>query len=98
MPTLKEWRAQRLLTVRGLAEAAGVAATTVYLVETGQSAPTFRVIRTLSDALGVQPEEVTEFAAVIAAVGQGKAGGQGRRRNEATSRGDIEGEPGGFPT
>jgi DNA-binding XRE family transcriptional regulator len=34
MPTLKEWRAQRLFTVRGLAEAAGVAATTVYLVET----------------------------------------------------------------
>ncbi len=74
MLTLKEWRARRLLTVRGLAEAAGVAPTTVYLVETGRSAPTFRVIRSLSDALGVQPDEVTEFAAAIEAVGQGKVG------------------------
>jgi transcriptional regulator with XRE-family HTH domain len=74
MPTLKKWRARRLLTVRALATAAGVAPTTVYLVETGRSAPTFRVIRALSEALGVQPEEVVEFAAAIEAVGQGKAG------------------------
>lgn len=73
MPTLKEWRARRLLTVRGLAEAAGVAPTTVYLAETGRSAPSFRVVRALSDALGVEPTEVAEFAAAIEAVGQGKA-------------------------
>ena len=73
MPTLKEWRARRLLTVRGLAEAAGVAPTTVYLVENGRSAPTFRVVRALSAALGVEPTQVDEFAAVIEAVGQGKA-------------------------
>jgi transcriptional regulator with XRE-family HTH domain len=69
MPTLKEWRARRLLTVRALATAAGVAPTTVYLVETGRSAPTFRVIRALSEPLGVQPEEVMEFAGAIEAVG-----------------------------
>jgi transcriptional regulator with XRE-family HTH domain len=74
MLTLKEWRARRLLTVRGLAEASGVALTTVYRVETGRSAPTFRVIRALSEALDVQPDDVAEFAAAIAAVGQGKAG------------------------
>jgi transcriptional regulator with XRE-family HTH domain len=74
MPTLKEWRARRLLTVRGLAAAAGVASVTVHLIETGRSTPTFRVIRALSDALDVPPEEVNEFAAAIAAVGQGKAG------------------------
>jgi transcriptional regulator with XRE-family HTH domain len=74
MPTLKEWRARRLLTVRALAEAAGVAPVTVHLVETGRSTPTFRVIRALSEALGVPPEEVVEFAAAIEAVGQGKAG------------------------
>lgn len=73
MPTLKEWRARRLLTVRGLADVAGVAPTTVYLVENGRSAPTFRVVRALSDALDVRPEEVDEFAAVIEAIGQGKA-------------------------
>ena len=79
MATLKEWRARRLLTVRGLAKAAGVAPTTVYLVETGRSIPTFRIIRALSDALGVQPEEVTEFAAAIVAVGLGRVGrGEGR--------------------
>jgi DNA-binding Xre family transcriptional regulator len=74
MPTLKEWRAQRLFTVRGLAEAAGVAPVTVHLIETGRSSPTFRVIRALCEALEVQPEEVMEFAAAIEAVGQGKAG------------------------
>ncbi len=73
MPTLKEWRARRLLTVRGLAEAAGVAPTTVYLIEHGRSEPTFRVIRALSQALEVEPAEVAEFAAAIEAVGQGKA-------------------------
>ncbi len=73
MPTLREWRARRLLTVRGLADAAGVAPATVYLVENGKSVPTFRVIRALSSALGVQPAEVTEFAAAIEAAGQGKA-------------------------
>ncbi len=73
MQTLKEWRAARLLTVRGLAEAAGVAPTTVHFVETGRSVPTFRVIRALCRALDVEPAEVTEFAAVIEAVGQGKA-------------------------
>lgn len=73
MQTLKEWRARRLLTVRGLAESAGVAPATVYLVENGKSEPTFRVVRALSRALEVEPAEVTEFAAVIEAVGQGKA-------------------------
>ena len=37
--TLKEARANRLLTVRGLAEQAGVAPSTVYLIENGRSIP-----------------------------------------------------------
>jgi transcriptional regulator with XRE-family HTH domain len=73
MRTLREWRADRLLTVRGLAEAAGVAPTTVHFVETGRSTPSFRVIRALSRALDVKPAEVAEFAAAMEAVGQGKA-------------------------
>ena len=73
MPSLKEWRARRLLTVRGLAKAAGVAPATVYKVENGLSAPQFRVIQALSQALGVDPENVTEFAAAIELVAQGKA-------------------------
>ena len=73
MPTLKEARAARLLTVRGLAERAGVAFSTVHLIETGKSVPRFEVIEKLSRALGVEPAEVDEFAAAIEAAGQGKA-------------------------
>ena len=73
MRSLKEWRARRLLTVRGLAKAASVAPGTVYKVENGRTSPQFRVIQALSTVLGVEPEEVTEFAAAIEAVSQGKA-------------------------
>ncbi len=73
MPTLREARAARLLTVRGLAERAGVAFSTVHLIETGKSVPRFEVIEKLSRALGVEPAEVDEFAAAIEAAGQGKA-------------------------
>ena len=89
MPSLKEWRARRVLTVRGLAKAAGVAPSTVYRLENDRSQPTFSAIRALSNALGVQPEEVEEFAAAIAAVGQGKAIGEGRLTDE-TAPGDDD--------
>jgi len=73
MPTLKEARAARLLTVRALAERAGVAFSTVYLIETGKSVPRFEIIEKLSAALGVEPAEIAEFAAAIARVASGKA-------------------------
>ena len=88
MPTLKEWRARRVLTVQGLAKAAGVAPSTVYRLENDRSQPTFGAIRALSGALGVQPEEVEEFAAAIAAVGQGKAIGEGRLTHERPPSGE----------
>lgn len=72
MRTLKEARAERLLTVRGLAERAGVAPSTVYLVETGRTTPRFEIIQKLSTALGVEPKEIVEFAEAIREVGQGK--------------------------
>ena len=73
MPTLKEARAARLLTVRALAERAGVAFSTVHLIETGKSVPRFEIIEKLSAALGVEPAEIAEFAAAIAGVASGKA-------------------------
>lgn len=73
MQKLKEWRADRLMTVRGLAEGAGVAPTTVHFVETGRSVPTFRVMRAISAALEVEPAQIAEFATAIEAARQGKA-------------------------
>jgi len=73
MPTLKAARAARLLTVRGQAERAGVAFSTVHLIETGKSVPRFEAIAKLSAALGVEPGEIAEFAAAIEGVASGKA-------------------------
>ena len=72
MRTLKEARAARLLTVRALAERAGVAPSTVYLAENGRSVPRFSVIRAICDALSVEPSDIEEFAAAIEGAGRGK--------------------------
>ena len=61
MPSLRQIRLARLLTIRELAQRAEVAPSTVYLLEAGHSRPTIRVIRQLSTALAVAPELVDEF-------------------------------------
>jgi len=73
MHTLREARAARLLTVRALAERAGVAFSTVHLIETGKSVPRFDAIQKIAAALGAEPREIAEFAAAIEGVAQGKA-------------------------
>ncbi len=73
MASLKEARTRRLLSVRKLAEAAGVAPATVYHIEHGRTTPSFRAIRDLSAALGLDPLDIDEFAAVIEGTGAGKA-------------------------
>jgi transcriptional regulator with XRE-family HTH domain len=73
MAPLKEVRSKKLMTMRELATAAGVALSTLYQIESGNSTPSLRVVRQLSTALGVEPETVDEFAAAIEASGQGKA-------------------------
>ncbi len=72
---LREARARRLLSVRKLAEAAGVAPATVYHIEHAKTTPSFRAIRDISAALDVDPLDIEEFAAVIegTGAGQGKA-------------------------
>lgn len=65
MAPLREERVHRLLSVRALAKQAGVAPTTVHLIETGRRAPQFLTIQKLSRALGVEPEAVTEFRAML---------------------------------
>ena len=59
--TLRRARAARMLTVRGLAAAAGCSPHTVHEVETGRRVPRFDTIRRLSEALGVEPTGIAEF-------------------------------------
>ena len=65
MATLREERVRRLLSVRQLAKRAGVAPTTVHLLETGRRRPQFLTIERLSRALGVEPGAVDEFRAAL---------------------------------
>jgi transcriptional regulator with XRE-family HTH domain len=67
--TLREWRAERLLSTRALAALAGVSNKTIVQLEAGRQLPVFRTMRRLSEALGVAPGEIAEFAAAIATRG-----------------------------
>lgn len=69
MKTLREWRALRLLSTKGLAAKAGVSNKTIVQVEHGHGLPIFRTIARISGALDVPPGEIAEFAAAIAARG-----------------------------
>jgi len=61
MPTLRELRADRLLSIRELAQQAGVALSSIYLIEAGRVTPRLSTVRRLATALDVDPETVTEF-------------------------------------
>jgi transcriptional regulator with XRE-family HTH domain len=55
-------RKRKLLSQRELARRAGVALSTVYLLEAGRTERvTFKVMRAVSDALEVAPESIAEF-------------------------------------
>ena len=64
---LREWRAERLLSIRDLAREAGVAPSTVYLIEAGRAVPHPSTMRAIAAVLGVTPAQVAEFRAAIAA-------------------------------
>lgn len=68
MKTLREWRAQQLLTIRDLAGRAGISSQTIVQIEHGRKTPRARTIRRICDALEVEPSEVTEFAAATGQV------------------------------
>ena len=59
--SLRQARAERMLTVRALADAAGCSPQTVHQVETGKRRPHFATVRRLSAALGVEPAQIVEF-------------------------------------
>lgn len=59
-------RRRKLLSQRALAQGAGVALSTIYLLEAGKTErATFKVIRAVSDALEVPPERIAEFRRVL---------------------------------
>ena len=59
-------RKRRLLSQRDLARRAGVALSTIYLLEAGKTERvTFKVMRRISDALGVEPDAIAEFRKVL---------------------------------
>ena len=68
MAPLSVLRRQRLLSQATLAKQAGVAESTVHLIEAGKNTrPRLEVMRKLCAALGVQPTEVDEFRRAIEA-------------------------------
>jgi len=59
-------RRRKLLSQRDLARQAGVALSTIYLIEAGRTERvTFKVMRAVSNALEVAPESVAEFRRVL---------------------------------
>ncbi len=65
MKPLREWRAARLMSSKTLAIAAGVSNKTIIQIEHRRQLPTFRTIQRITDALGIEPGEIEEFAAAI---------------------------------
>ena len=67
--SLREVRADGLLSLLELASLADVAPSTIYLIEAGRTTPRLSVIRRLCSALAVEPWEVAEFRRAIRARG-----------------------------
>jgi DNA-binding XRE family transcriptional regulator len=63
--SLRDVRAERLLSIRDLARLAGVAPSTIYMIEVGRSTPRLDVVRRLAEALSVDPLIVSEFRRAI---------------------------------
>jgi DNA-binding XRE family transcriptional regulator len=66
---LRDVRAEHLLSTRELARLAGVAPSTIYMIETGRSIPRLSVARRIADALGVDALTITELRRAIRAHG-----------------------------
>ncbi len=59
-------RKRKLLSPRALAKEAGVALSTIYLLEAGKTEhATFKVMRAITTALNVPPESIAEFRQVL---------------------------------
>ena len=65
MRSLREHRHARFISIEDLAAKAGVSTKTIVDTELGRTQPKFRTIRKISEALGIEPSDVVEFAAAI---------------------------------
>ena len=61
MVSLRELRAERLLSIRELARQACIAPSTLFLIEAGRTIPRQRVARQIAEVLGVDPMLVDEL-------------------------------------
>jgi transcriptional regulator with XRE-family HTH domain len=66
---LREVRAERLMSIRELAQRASVAPSTIYMIEAGRSLPQLAVVRRLAEVLDIDPQWVEEFRRSIRAHG-----------------------------
>ncbi len=78
MRSLREWRAERLLSTKKLSALTGVSNKTILDIEHHKRVPTFRTIQRLSETLRVHTKEVTEFFDAIS------------RRSQDTTPGSAE--------
>ncbi len=62
---LREWRAERLLTLRDLARVVGVGVRTIDRIETGGRLPHLPLVQRIAAALAVEPGMVAEFRAAV---------------------------------
>ena len=69
---LREARLRQALSIRELAQRAGVSPRTIVQTEQGRQTPTLKTARKISTALGMKPEEIQEFAEMIGEALEGK--------------------------
>jgi transcriptional regulator with XRE-family HTH domain len=91
MKSLREWRLERVMGTDTLAAKAGVSNKTIIQIEHGRQLPRPRTIRRLSEALDVEPRDVTEFNQALDDMGKEPAlndpGRDGNPVDAATSAG-----------
>lgn len=78
MQTLRQLRANQLMSIRDLADTAGVTPKTLTDIEYGRRRPTYDTMRAISKALGVSPHDIMEFHAAIESRGQRSPGVEAR--------------------
>lgn len=65
LKSLREWRMERLMSVRELAHSARVTHKTVIDLEHGRRRANYETMRGISQALGVAATEIAEFAEAL---------------------------------